>query len=270
MPQATTYRCWQPKVSYRFVTSVCIKVVCVCVFVCIDVFGKQKEIISKICSSCNGCVWKCVWVCLCWLRLLCFVRSVVMKMEIRFGFPLRAFGERVWNCQKSYETFILFSFLLLLLLFLLFDALLRTTRGRGRRRELPLVALLQTLCICQADCPTCPLVFPPVWPFSFGNTHLKCTSVFPQSHSFPLSPLLFAVYYSLVVKLNKLLSRGAFLVLTFECFWHLYKFVLISLLHTANWHVFKRQPQNVKDKVENSSKTRDLRRVCLLNSWESY
>lgn len=118
--------------------------------------------------------------------------------------------------------------------------------------------------------PPCPLVFPPVCPFSFGNTHLKCTFVFPQSHSFPLSPLLFAVYYSLVVKLNKLLSRGAFLVLTFECFWHLCKFVLISLLHTANWHVFKRQPQNVQGKVENSSKTGDLRRVCLLNSWESY
>lgn len=149
-------------VSFRYE---CVYKSCVCV--CLDVFGKQKEIISKICSSCNGCVWKCVWVCLCWLRLLCFVRSVVMKMEIRFGFPLRAFGERVWNCQKSYETFILFSFLLLLLLFLLFDALLRTTRGRGRRRELPLVALLQTLCICQADCPKCPLVFPPGLPLFF-------------------------------------------------------------------------------------------------------
>lgn len=148
-------------------------------FVCIDVFGKQKEIISKICSSCNGCVWECVWVCLCWLRLLCFVRSVVMKMEIRFGFPLRAFGERVWNCQKSYETFILFSFLLLLL-FLLFDALLRTTRGRGRRRELPLVALLQTLCICQADCPHAPSFSPRFAPFLLATRILSALLFFPS------------------------------------------------------------------------------------------
>lgn len=150
-----------------------------------------------------------------------------MKMEIRFGFPLRAFGESVWNCQKSHETFVLFSLPLLLLL--LFYALLRTTSGRGRK--LLLVALLQTLCICQADSPTGSLVLPQLCPFSFGNTHLKCTFVFPTRLFFPsvsFAPFLLDVYYSLVVELNKVLSCGAFVVLTFECFWHLCKFVLIS------------------------------------------
>lgn len=110
-------------------------------------------------------------------------------------------------------------------------------------------------------------------PFLLATRILSALLFSPLAFSFPqfLSlPFLFAVYYSLVVELNKVLSRGAFVVLTFECFWHLCKFVLISLLHTANWHVFKWHPHNVECKVGNSSKCRDLRRVCHLNSWESY
>lgn len=86
--------------------------------------------------------------------------------------------------------------------------------------------------------PHIPPFSPSFSPFLLATRILSALLFFPSCILFPpLSPLLFAVYYSLVVELNKLLSRGAFLVLTFECFWHLCKFVLISLLHTANWHV---------------------------------
>lgn len=234
MPQATTYRCWQPKVSYRFVTSVCVWKLCVCVCVYRCVWKTKRDYFKNLFIM----QWLCVgvWVCvsvfvLVTLALLCSLSRYKNGNSLWFSFA------RIWwTCVKLSKVVWNVHFVLVPVVVIWRFA--AHARGRVTRRELPLVALLQTLCICQADCPTCPLVFPQLSPFLLATRILSALLFFPSCILFPpLSPLLFTVYYSLVVKLNKLLSRGAFLVLTFECFWHLCKFVLISLLHTANWHV---------------------------------
>lgn len=90
--------------------------------VCMCVFGKQKEIISKFVHHAMAvCVCVSMCACLVTLALLC---SLVMKMENSLWF---SFCARV-ECVKLSKV-VLF---LLLLLLLLFYALLRIVRCRGR------------------------------------------------------------------------------------------------------------------------------------------